>query len=98
MGKQEVKCRALFLSPLLLSLADGYLLLSPAGSCCAKGHLVGKDDTNTSGGAVAASKAPWKQTEACVRLDERAAEAQLFGREPCLFLTLASFTDRVSAF
>lgn len=42
--------------------AKSYGRLSPAGSCCAKGHLVGKDDTNTSGGAMATTKAPWKQT------------------------------------
>lgn len=59
MGKQEVKCEALFLTPLLLSLTDGYLLLAPAAQ---RAVLWEKNDTNAYGGAIAASKAPWKQT------------------------------------
>lgn len=59
MGKQEVKCKALFLTPLLLSLTDSYLLLAPAAL---RTVLWKKNDTNAYGGAIAASRAPWKQT------------------------------------
>lgn len=59
MGKQEVKCEALFLTPLLLSLTDGYLLLAPTAL---RTVLREKNDTNAYGGAIAASQAPWKET------------------------------------
>lgn len=48
MGTQEVKCKALFLTPLLLSLTDGYLLLAPAAL---RTVLWEKNDTNACGGS-----------------------------------------------